>query len=212
MKVLDMTLLDILHQDRLLPLFTPQSVTDGADKLARLQAAGIRAVEITHRSANTLAIFRELHSQFPDLLLGVGTVFTAADVHAFADLGAAFIVSPCLVPDVATACRELSLAYLPGAGTVREVWEAQESGAAAVKIFPGEVLGPAFVRAVKGPLPGIPLLVTGGVQPTRASVGEWLDAGALALGLGSKLFAEPDNMKAVVQDLLTFAHSREATK
>lgn len=203
-----MKLLDILRQDRMLPLFTPTSVEDGIQKLTSLQAAGIRAAELTHRSAGTLEIFREVRPHFPGLQLGAGTIFSAEDAHAFADAGAAFIVSPCLVPAVAQACLDLPLPYFPGAGAVREVWEAQQAGAAAVKLFPGEVLGPAFVRALRGPLPNALVLVSGGVQPTRQSVGEWLDAGAMAVGLGSKLFADPDGLEGTVADLLQFVHER----
>ncbi|GMA15157.1 bifunctional 4-hydroxy-2-oxoglutarate aldolase/2-dehydro-3-deoxy-phosphogluconate aldolase (plasmid) [Deinococcus metallilatus] len=198
-------LLDVLAADRLLPLFTPGQVEEAARRLSALTRAGVRAVELTHRSPQTLEAFRALRERFPEVLLGAGTVLGAADAEAFAQAGADFIVSPCRVPAVASVCRERGLPYLPGAGTVREVFEAQQDGAEVVKLFPGEVLGPAFVRALLGPLPQSRVLVTGGVEPTRQSVGEWLRAGALAVGLGSRLFRlDADELEARLTELLGF--------
>jgi 2-dehydro-3-deoxyphosphogluconate aldolase/(4S)-4-hydroxy-2-oxoglutarate aldolase len=99
--------------------------------------------------------------------------------------GAQFIVSPS--PDAATGrlCNRYGIPWLPGAQTVREVIEAMELGADIVKVFPGEVLGPAFIRAVKGPLPQASLMPTGGV--TLENAGEWIQAGAVALGVGGSL-------------------------
>lgn len=201
-----MNLLDVLATDRVLPLFTPSDLNVARGHLRDLQAAGIRAIELTARAEGTLDTFAALRAEFPGLLLGAGTVLGAQQARDFVAAGADFVVSPCFVPAVAEACA--GVPYLPGAGTVREVFEAQQAGAAAIKVFPGEVLGPAFVRAVLGPLPDSKLLVTGGVQPTRASLGEWLDAGALAVGLGSKLFAQPESLRATVHDLLTYTRER----
>ncbi|CAM3630996.1 2-keto-3-deoxy-6-phosphogluconate aldolase [Deinococcus saxicola] len=196
---------DVLAADRMLPLFTPQDVDQAGSRLAALTRAGIQAVELTHRSAGTLAAFRTLRGRFPTLLIGAGTVLDAGDADAFMRAGADFIVSPCWVPGVAAVCRERRVPYLPGAGTVREVFEAQQGGAQVVKLFPGEVLGPAFVRALLGPLPHSRVLVTGGVEPTVAGIGSWLDAGALAVGLGSGLFRlGEEEFGARVSELLSF--------
>ncbi|GGL78863.1 bifunctional 4-hydroxy-2-oxoglutarate aldolase/2-dehydro-3-deoxy-phosphogluconate aldolase [Deinococcus aerolatus] len=201
----------VLAADRVLPLFTPGDEAQAAARLAALTRAGIRAVELTHRSPGTLATFGALRGRFPALLLGAGTVLNARDADAFVQAGADFIVSPCWVPAVAAACRDRGAAYLPGAGTVREVFEAQQGGAAIVKLFPGEVLGPAFVRALLGPLPHSRVLVTGGVEPTVAGVGPWLAAGALAVGLGSALFMlDEDALEAQVTELLGFTRQEGA--
>lgn len=198
-------LLDVLAADRLLPLFTPEQVGEAAERLSALRRAGVRAVELTHRSPQTLATFRSLRERFPDMLLGAGTVLSGPGAEAFTAAGADFIVSPCGVPAVAEVCRARGLPYLPGAGTVGEVFAAQQGGAEVVKLFPGEVLGPAFVRALLGPLPHSRVLVTGGVGPTLQSVGEWLRAGALAVGLGRQLFSLPaGELEARLTDLLSF--------
>lgn len=199
-------LLEVLRRDRLLPLFTPADSGEAAARLEALARAGLQAAELTRRAPQSLEVFRELRAAFPHLLLGGGTLLRAEEAGAFLEAGADFIVGPCLVPEVARVCREGGVPYLPGAGTVREVFEAQQAGAAVVKLFPGEVLGPAFVRALLGPLPQSQLLITGGVDPTRESVGEWLGAGALAVGLGRRLFGgaeqTPDALEARIADLL----------
>ncbi|AIZ46559.1 2-dehydro-3-deoxyphosphogluconate aldolase [Deinococcus radiopugnans] len=206
-----MDLTGVLAADRVLPLFTPGDMDQAGARLAALTRAGIQAVELTHRSPGTLATFGALRDRFPTLLLGAGTILDAQDVHAFVQAGADFIVSPCWVPAVAAACRHHGAAYLPGAGTVREVFEAQQGGAAVVKLFPGEVLGPAFVRALLGPLPRSQVLVTGGVDATVASVGTWLAAGALAVGLGRALFRLDDGaLEARVSELLDFTRQEAA--
>ncbi|MFC4427022.1 bifunctional 4-hydroxy-2-oxoglutarate aldolase/2-dehydro-3-deoxy-phosphogluconate aldolase [Deinococcus navajonensis] len=183
----------VLARDRVLPLFTPEELPAARRRLTTLQEAGIEAVELTARVPDAAARFGMLRREFPDLLLGAGTILDAETARTFLEQGADFVVGPCLVPGVASACREAGVPYLPGAATVREVVEAQAAGAAVVKVFPGDVLGTAFVRALRGPLPGARLLVTGGVAPTPASVRDWLEAGALAVGLGSSLFGLPDD-------------------
>jgi 2-dehydro-3-deoxyphosphogluconate aldolase/(4S)-4-hydroxy-2-oxoglutarate aldolase len=195
-------LLEVLARDRMLPLFTPENLEVAHARLGALQAAGLGAVELTARAPQVADHFVALHASFPELLLGAGTVLTADDARTFLDAGAAFIVSPCLIPEVATLCRERGVAYVPGAGTVREYWEAREGGAPIVKLFPGEVLGPAFVRALRGPFPDARVIVTGGVRPTPEGIGVWLEAGALAVGLGSQLFADPAVLPKTLRALL----------
>ncbi|WP_309570259.1 2-dehydro-3-deoxyphosphogluconate aldolase [Deinococcus sp.] len=200
-----MTLATLLARDRMLPLFTPDDLDVARVRLEVLRAVGLGTVELTARAPGALAHFTTLHGDFPDLLLGAGTVLTAPAAHAFIDAGAAFLVSPCLLPEVAVAARERGIPYLPGAGTVREYGEARDAGCGIVKLFPGEVLGPTFVRALKGPFPDAQVVVTGGVEPTLAGMKAWLEAGALAVGLGSRLFADPHGLDDRLHALLSGA-------
>jgi len=94
-------------------------------------------------------------------------------------------VSPCCSSDVARMCRRYQVPYMPGAGTSQEVVSAMEDGADIVKLFPGEALGPSFVKALRGPLPHAPLMPTGGVSAENAA--EWIKAGCVALGVGGNL-------------------------
>jgi 2-dehydro-3-deoxyphosphogluconate aldolase / (4S)-4-hydroxy-2-oxoglutarate aldolase len=202
-------LTELLRRDKVLPLFTPDDLSLAQDRLQALSDAGIQAIELTHRSPQTAEHFGPLRRAFPALLLGVGTILSAGDAEQFLALGADFLVSPCLVPEVAEVCRRAGRPYLPGAGTVREVFEAQQAGAEIVKLFPGEVLGPAFVRALLGPLPGSLLMVSGGVAPTPPGLEPWLDAGVLAAGLGSQLFISdsPTPLRQRVAELLAYTRA-----
>ena len=177
-------------------------------------AGGLRAFEYTNRGPQALAVFRELRAytrqHLPAMLLGIGTVFTAQEAEEFIAAGADFVVQPCATAEVAEVCRRHQVAWLPGAMTVREVYEATQLGAALVKVFPGNVVGPGFVRALRGPLPHVKVMVTGGVEPTEASLREWFGAGAAAVGLGSQLFTTPDDPAALSQlltELLAFVNT-----
>lgn len=192
----------LLGRQRVLPLFTPDDPDVARARLTALRAAGLGAAELTARAPGVAATFAALHAEFPEMSLGAGTVLSAADAHTFMDAGAAFLVSPCLIPQVAEAARERGVPYLPGAGTVGEYLQAREAGCGLVKLFPGEVLGPAFVRALKGPFPDAHVIVTGGVEPTAQGVAAWLEAGALAVGLGSRLFQDPSSLEARLRAVL----------
>jgi len=109
--------------------------------------------------------------------------------------GARFIVGPSFSADVARLCNRRRIPYLPGCATPAEIVAAEESGVELIKLFPGDSLGPGFLKAIRGPLPETQVVVTGGVQATEASVGEWIGAGAACLGFGSalvtKAFTDP---------------------
>ncbi|MCW3115585.1 MAG: bifunctional 4-hydroxy-2-oxoglutarate aldolase/2-dehydro-3-deoxy-phosphogluconate aldolase [Segetibacter sp.] len=167
-------------------------------------AGGIRAFEFTNRGANALETFKLLKSRlsnFPGYVIGAGTVLKNSDAEAFIEAGASFIVSPCFIETVSDVCYQNKIPYMPGCMTVKEVFYATEAGCEVIKVFPGEVLGTSFVKAVKAVLPNVKLMITGGVSPTRESIKSWFDAGANAVGLGSQLFKaellEKGNYKAI---------------
>jgi len=119
------------------------------------------------------------------MLVGAGTVLDPETTRIALLAGAQFIVSPSLNRETARMCNRYQIPYLPGAGTAREIVEAMECGAEIIKVFPGETLGPAFVKAVLAPLPQAPLMPTGGVHVDN--VMEWIKAGAVAVGVGGHL-------------------------
>jgi 2-dehydro-3-deoxyphosphogluconate aldolase / (4S)-4-hydroxy-2-oxoglutarate aldolase len=121
------------------------------------------------------------------ILIGAGTVLDPETARAAILAGAQFAVSPGLNPETARLCNRYQIPYMPGASTVKEVIEGMECGADIVKVFPGETLGPAFVKAVRGPLPQASLMPTGGVS--LENVGEWIRAGCVAVGVGGTLTA-----------------------
>jgi 2-dehydro-3-deoxyphosphogluconate aldolase/(4S)-4-hydroxy-2-oxoglutarate aldolase len=133
-------------------------------------------------------VIEHLAKKIPgQILLGAGTVLDPETARIAILAGAHFVVSPALNSATARLCNRYQIPYLPGAGTIGEVIEAMESGADIVKVFPGEILGPAFVKAVKGPLPQAQLMPTGGVS--LENVADWIKAGAVAVGVGGNLTA-----------------------
>src|ERR1700683_2849323 len=151
-------------------------------------AGGVAALEITYTVPGATAVIEHLAKEFAGrILVGAGTVLDPETARIAISAGAQFVVSPALNPETARLCNRYSIPYMPGAATIREVLEAMQCGADIVKVFPGEILGPAFVKAVSGPLPQASLMPTGGV--TLANVGEWIKAGSVAVGVGSNLTA-----------------------
>jgi 2-dehydro-3-deoxyphosphogluconate aldolase/(4S)-4-hydroxy-2-oxoglutarate aldolase len=157
-----------------------------------LADAGIRALELTLDSPAAVELISAVAARFdPDrLTVGAGTVLDVDAAAASAEAGARFLVSPHLDPDLVAWAAGRGLPMLPGAMTPTEVLQGWRSGAAAVKVFPASAVGPAFIRELRGPLPGIPLLPTGGV--TLETVPAFLGAGAVAVGIGSWLTAVGD--------------------
>jgi 2-dehydro-3-deoxyphosphogluconate aldolase/(4S)-4-hydroxy-2-oxoglutarate aldolase len=151
-----------------------------------LLAGGIDVIEITLTVPNALEVLAAVRKKLGDrILLGAGTILDTETARAAMLAGADFIVSPTVNPSVIEMCRRYSKLVLPGAFTPTEVLTAWEAGADIVKLFPAEVGGPSLLRALKGPLPQVRILPTGGVN--LQTIGEFLKAGACAVGLGSSL-------------------------
>jgi 2-dehydro-3-deoxyphosphogluconate aldolase/(4S)-4-hydroxy-2-oxoglutarate aldolase len=150
-------------------------------------AGGFRAVEITYsfpEAAKTIAKLTE--SDVNDLLIGAGTILNCQQVHEAVGAGARFLVSPCVLPEVIDAAHELQVVIIPGAFTPTEIYTAYSLGADIVKIFPAVKFGPEYLKAVRGPLPNIPIMPTSGVDVTN--IADWFRAGAFAVGaVGSVL-------------------------
>jgi 2-dehydro-3-deoxyphosphogluconate aldolase/(4S)-4-hydroxy-2-oxoglutarate aldolase len=168
-----------------------------------LYEAGVRGIEVTLTSEGALEAFGRLREELPgDALLGVGTVRSVADAELAVAAGAGYLVAPDLRPEVVGWAVERGLAVVPGALTPTEVAAAWAAGATAVKVFPvSAVGGPAYVKAVRAPLPEVPLVPTGGVGID--DIGDYLDAGAAAVGLGSPLLGDagdPDGDLAALAD------------
>jgi len=150
---------------------------------------GAGAVEITFTVPGAHRIIEALAEAFSDegVLVGAGTILDPETARTAILAGADFIVSPCLNDDVVRLCHRYGLCCIPGAMSVREVVEALELGVDLIKAFPGDVLGPEFVKAIRGPLPNARLVPTGGVS--LENVGAWIRAGAVAVGVGGSLTA-----------------------
>jgi len=150
---------------------------------------GVTAIEVTFTVPRAHKVIAGLASRVSNerLLIGAGTVLDEETARIAILSGAQFVVSPALNAGTARLCRRYQIPYVPGAGTAAEVLQALEEGADIVKVFPGEVLGAAFVKAILGPIPYAPLMPTGGVAVENAA--DWIRAGCVALGVGSNLTA-----------------------
>ncbi|MFV2195080.1 bifunctional 4-hydroxy-2-oxoglutarate aldolase/2-dehydro-3-deoxy-phosphogluconate aldolase [Nocardiopsis sp. LOL_012] len=151
-----------------------------------LLAAGIHAIEITLTTHGALRCIRELTTAYgQEAVIGAGTVMTADQAQTCIDAGARFLVSPVSAPEVARTARAAGVAAYPGALTPTEINAADHTGAPAVKLFPASSVSPRYVSDLRGPLPGIPLIPTGGISLTE--VPAWTAAGVAAVGLGTPL-------------------------
>lgn len=147
--------------------------------------AGIRLIEVSLTTQHALSVIEQVAARLPaDAVLGAGTVLEADDVRRVADAGARYIVTPALGPSLAAALAA-GMPVLAGAMTPTEVFEAWRRGATAVKIFPAYTLGPEYLRALREPLPDVPLVAVGGVNAESAVA--YLEAGAVGVGVGSPL-------------------------
>jgi len=150
---------------------------------------GIRSLELTLTTEGALDVVERLAARVPDGTdIGVGTVLTADEVARAVDAGARFVVAPSVDREVIEAATRHGIASYPGAFSPTEIHAAWTAGASAVKLFPAGSLGPDYLKAVRAPLPDIPLVPTGGIAVE--SVGAWLAAGATAVGLGSPLIGD----------------------
>jgi 2-dehydro-3-deoxyphosphogluconate aldolase / (4S)-4-hydroxy-2-oxoglutarate aldolase len=165
---------------------------ENPDQAARIADAcalgGVSALEITFTVPGAAGVIEHLARKCShEILLGAGTVLDPETARIAILAGAHFVVSPAVNPETARLCNRYQVPYMPGAATIGEVIEAMECGADIIKVFPGEILGPTFVRAVRGPLPQAQLMPTGGVS--LENVADWIRAGAVALGVGGNLTA-----------------------
>ena len=161
----------------------PAKLRDVVDAIAE---GGIRALEITMTVPGAVELIRDLAPTLPDgFILGAGTVLDADTVARVADAGARYVVSPVFRRSVIEACHARDLAAMPGCFTPTEILDAWDAGADIVKVFPATTLGPSYLKDVRAPLPQVKLMPTGGV--TVENAGEWIKAGAVAVGVGSAL-------------------------
>ena len=177
---------------RMVPVFYHSDLEVAKNVVKACYEGGVRAFEFTNRGDFAHEIFGELvkfaAKECPELALGVGTVVDPGTASLYIQLGANFVVGPLFNPEVAKVCNRRLVPYTPGCGTISEVGFAQELGCDLCKVFPGDVLGPKFVKGLMAPMPWSKLMVTGGVEPTQENLSAWKAAGVYAVGMGSKLF------------------------
>jgi len=184
----------------MVPVFYSPDISVAREVAGACVAGGCPILEFTNRGDHAWEVFTELErysaKELPQLVLGVGSVVDPGTASLYINCGANFVVGPLLNPDVARACNRRKIPYSPGCGSASEISQAEELGCEIVKVFPGgEVGGPKFVSAVKGPCPWVSIMPTGGVDSTEASLKAWFDAGVACVGMGSNLITK-DLLKA----------------
>jgi 2-dehydro-3-deoxyphosphogluconate aldolase/(4S)-4-hydroxy-2-oxoglutarate aldolase len=176
----------------MVPVFYHKDIEVAKAVLKACYEGGVRAFEFTNRGDFAHEIFGQLVKyaavDCPEMAVGVGSVVDAGTASLYMQLGACFVVGPLFNPDVAKVCNRRQVPYTPGCGSISEVGYAQEAGCELCKVFPGDVLGPKFVKGLLAPMPWSKLMVTGGVEPTEENLKSWTSAGVYCVGMGSKLF------------------------
>ena len=177
----------------LVPVFYVEDAGIATDIVAACLDGGARCIEFTNRGDAAHLVFAELMQRFHDnrdLILGAGSIIDPYTADLYIQLGANFIVGPVLNAETARLCNRRKIAYSPGCGSTSEVSQAEELGVELCKVFPGEeVGGPGFIRSVLAPMPWVRLMPTGGVSVEKENIYAWIQAGAAALGIGSKLIS-----------------------
>ena len=176
----------------MVPVFYNKDVQTAKMVLKACYDGGVRVFEFTNRGDFAHEVFAEIVKyaavECPEMALGAGSVVDAPTAALYIQSGACFIVGPMFNPEVARLCNRRMVPYSPGCGTMTEVGNAQEAGCDICKVFPGDVLGPAFVKSLMAPMPWSKIMVTGGVEPSEDNLVSWFRAGVFCVGMGSKLF------------------------
>jgi 2-dehydro-3-deoxyphosphogluconate aldolase/(4S)-4-hydroxy-2-oxoglutarate aldolase len=187
-------ILKLIQAQGLLPLFFYKDATISVEVLKALYHAGIRSVEYTNRGEAALQNFKKLREacegELRGMYLGIGTIKNADSARAFIDAGADYIISPGLVEDAAKLADKHNMLWVPGCMTPTEIIRAEQLGAKMIKLFPGNLLGPAFLSAIKELFPTLLFMPTGGVEVEEKNLRAWFAAGVAAVGMGSKLISK----------------------
>ncbi|WP_164122524.1 bifunctional 4-hydroxy-2-oxoglutarate aldolase/2-dehydro-3-deoxy-phosphogluconate aldolase [Sphingobacterium sp. xlx-130] len=190
------SVLEAILRQGMLPLFYHDDALEATAIVKTLYQAGIRVFEFTNRGDKAAEVFAALltvrDQDMPGLFLGIGTVKTVDEANVFVSLRADFVVSPTINPTVGDVVHAAGLLWIPGCMTPTEIYTAQQHGAALIKLFPANVLGPGFMSAIKELFRGQLFIPTGGVDIEINNLKSWFDAGVCAVGMGSKLINPKD--------------------
>jgi len=187
-------ILALIPQQGILPLYFYKDTIVSIEVLKALYAAGIRAVEYTNRGEAALQNFKEMRkvcdTELKGMYLGIGTIKNGEMAQTFIDAGTDYIICPGLVDSVAAVADKNNMLWVPGCMTPSEIIKAETLGAKMIKLFPGNILGPGFLSAIKEIFPDLLFMPTGGVELDKENISAWFKAGVCAVGMGSKLITK----------------------
>lgn len=200
-------ILDKITENPIIPVFYDEDPVRCLDILQQCYEGGVRVFEFVNRGPKALENFNKLKSnKKADMILGMGTIKSPEEAHIFLDEGADFIVSPIIDPQIAAVSTEKGKLWIPGCMTPTEINLAVRCGVPLIKLFPGDVLGPNFLKAVKPLFPDVQFMVTGGVKLEPSNLSSWFSNGASAVGVGSSLF----NINEIHPDLTIASQLRHS--
>jgi len=183
-----------MKETGLVPLFYHEDITVCKHVIKACYDGGARLLEFVARGDFAHEVFGELmkytRKELPEMIVGVGSITDAASASLYMSLGANFIVTPVLREDIAIVCNRRKILWSPGCGSLTEIAKAEELGCEIVKLFPGGIYGPNFVKSIKAPQPWTSIMPTGGVSPTEENLKQWFDAGVTCVGMGSQLISK----------------------
>lgn len=184
----------LMQEQGMVPLFFNSDLQLCKEVVKAVYDGGGRLLEFTHRGAFAHEVFAELSkfikSNCTGMALGIGSITDAAAASFYMMCGADFIVTPAYKEDIARVCNRRKVLYAPGIGSLTEIQTAEEMGCEVVKLFPGSVYGPGFIKGAMAPQPWTKIMPTGGVAPTEENLSGWFGAGAICVGMGSKLISK----------------------
>lgn len=188
--------LNLIIEQGILPIYFHPDAAVSVQILKALYKAGFRVVEYLNRNEKAIDNFLELRKfadrELPDLQLGAGTIRNKIDATEFINEGASFIVCPGVIKAVADLAHINDILWVPGCLTATEIILADDLGAQLIKLFPGSLLGPSYLAAMKGIFPDLLFMPVGGVETSEGNLNTWFNSGASAVGLMSKLI--PGNL------------------
>lgn len=201
-------ILALIPKQGILPLYFYKDTKVSIEVLKALYSAGIRAVEYTNRGEAALQNFKEMRkvcdTELKGMYLGIGTIKNGEMAQTFIDAGTDYLICPGLVESVAAVADKNKMLWVPGCMTPSEIIKAEALGAKMIKLFPGNILGPGFLSAIKEIFPGLLFMPTGGVELDKDNIAGWFKAGVCAVGMGSKLITkqllETENYTQISQD------------
>ncbi|GAB3756195.1 beta/alpha barrel domain-containing protein [Spirosoma pomorum] len=197
-------LLTLLREHPIVPVYYNADSQQAQTIVQACYDGGLRLFEFTNRGDKAFDVFSGLieyvRTNCPGMALGIGTILTPEDAERFMDAGADFVVQPVTTELIGKLCRTRGVPWIPAGSTLNEIYQATQLGADVVKVFPGNVVGPGFIKAILGPMPHLKLMVTGGVEPNAESLTTWFKAGVTAVGIGSQLFSGPSADPTALRD------------
>lgn len=178
-----------IKENFVIPIFSSNDYQEAEMVFESVIEGGSGIIEMTHREEKSYSVFEKMNEIFSEkIIMGAGSIIDVPTASLYLNSGAKFIVGPNYNSEIMKLCNRLNVLYIPGCATLNEILKAYEEGAVVVKLFPaGEMGGVKFLKNIKGPCSWVECIPTGGVKPDKDSLKEWMEAGAVAVGMGSKL-------------------------